>query len=219
VWNQPQVHQGSHDCLAADVQVMGSLLSTSQILPCALQAWLTSLLAPGTAIPDGAVAHISIDGQQLQATWQQKQGTWLVRQQTTQEQATTLPQLSLLDVEQSVIRLTSHCPVVNDMSAACAGTAAGGHPRGMHRVKLVLSASSSAAELVFKGSDCISAPEQHICGSTGSILYCMARGSWGAWLPVEVMGVEELASHSNADGKVSSRDGNDGSSHMALTVG
>jgi hypothetical protein len=184
-----------------------------------LQAWLQSLLAPGTVIPDGAVAHISLEGQQLQATWQQEQGSWVVAQQGAEELSVPPYQLSLLHMEHAVTRLPPGLDSGSKNQSSASAQGGVGISPGVHRVQLLLGLSSSAPELVFKGSDSTSAPVQQPGDSNALMtVYCMARGSWGTWLPVTVVGTETAAPQGSADEATSPMKGDDGSSSIALTV-
>jgi hypothetical protein len=166
-------------------------------VPGCVQAWLQSLLSPGTPIPDRAKAHISLGSCQYQATWVQEQGSWAVLDARTsggQDSAPAAPvdvDLSLLFVNHPVARLP----------LATSGTGS-----TVHRVSLLLqcqhpSSSSSSSSIVFIGSDASSAPPEQPGGSDDDApvtVQCVARGCWGTCLPVAVAGVEEEEAQENA---------------------
>jgi hypothetical protein len=148
------------------------------------QAWLDSLLSPDTAVPDGAVAHISLGSRQLKAEWSQEKGSWVTTQvmdEHTPPAATTPVHLSLLFVDQPVARLPP-APYANNRPS-------------MHRVSILLRRPQSAPPLTFVGSDASSAPPEQPGGSDDDggpvTVQCVARGCWGTCLPVAVAGVEE----------------------------
>jgi hypothetical protein len=153
---------------------------------CASQAWLGSLLAPGTPIPDRAKAHISLGGHQVQATWWEEGSTWIVSEVEREQAAVAPAQLSLLYADRPVARLVPRRP-----AAAMSGDTT---PR-LHRISVLLNKTQlSAASVVFVGSDTSSAPPEQRGGSNGDApvtVQCVARGCWGTCLPVAVAGVEE----------------------------
>jgi hypothetical protein len=143
-----------------------------------LQAWLQSLLSPDTAIPDGAVAYISVGAQHFKATWQQEQGSWVVTQEPPTAAGLPSGGLSLLYVDAPVARLPAQ-------AASSRG------PSLLHRVSLLLQSTYAGRTLSFKGSDQTSAPPEQPAGGDALVISCIARGSWGTCLPVTVAGVEQ----------------------------
>jgi hypothetical protein len=149
-----------------------------------LQAWLDSLLSPGTPIPDGAVAHITLGSRHLRATWDQEQGSWVVVEAVEDLPPATAPlNLSVLFVGNPVAQL----PLV-----------AASNSSNIHRVSLLLEVPQPAASVVFVGSDQVSAPPEQPAGSRQVSVQCVARGCWGTCLPVAVAEVE-VESEGEAD--------------------
>jgi hypothetical protein len=164
------------------------------LLPVVLQAWLQSLLAPGTPIPDGAVAYIQLGGQEMRATWQQDTTTWVVAEVSTSDNHITAAapvSLSLLFVDHPVVRLPSQAGAARKSSSSSTTTTT-----SMHQITLLLKSSRPASAVSFTGSDASSAPPEQPGGSDDDAplaVQCVARGCWGTCLPVAVAGVEEAA--------------------------
>jgi hypothetical protein len=157
-------------------------------VPCCLRApqeCLQSLLAPGTVLRDGAVAHISLGAQQVKATWHQEQRSWVLEQASA---TAGLPSvnLSLLHVDHPVARLPAQAASVRGLSL-------------LHRVSLVLQSTYAGRTLSFEGSDQTSAPPEQPAGSDALVVSCIARGSWGTCLPVTVAALEEEAALQEED--------------------
>jgi hypothetical protein len=155
-------------------------------LPCP-QALLGSLLAPGTAIPDGAVAYVQMGGQEVQAMWQQEASTWVVTKAAGDNHITTTQPVtaSLLFVDHPVARLPPQA--LHGVPGSSSSSSS------MHRVSLLLGLSRPASGLAFTGSDqSSSAPPDQPSSSDGApvSVQCVARGCWGTCLPVVVAGVE-----------------------------
>jgi hypothetical protein len=175
-----------------------------------LQAWLDSLLSPGTSIPDGAVAHISLGGRQLKATWWEDGSTWIVEELDSRQAAAAggVPvDLSVLFVDRPVARLL---PPASKQSAA--GTSAAGNTGSIHRANLLLKMPQQTRSLAFCGSDQVSAPPDQPSSSDGGpvSVQCVARGCWGTCLPVAVAGWEMQEADQEA--------GEDQCSLVAVTV-
>jgi hypothetical protein len=188
VWGATHTTSSGH-CL--DVPDSRHVVITSIIiiiLSQCLQALLGSLLVPGTAIPDGAVAYVQMGGQEVQATWRQGTATWMVTEVAGDNQmAGRSLTASLLFVDHPVVRLP---PQASPASAGSSGSSS------MHRTTLLLRMSHPASALAFLGSDQSSSappdPPSSIDGAPVSV-QCVARGCWGTCLPVAVVGVEEVA--------------------------
>jgi hypothetical protein len=156
------------------------------------QEWLHHLVAAGTSLPDGAVAHINMAGTQYTARWQQEEQHWLVVKSDDSTQARPL-HLSLEYVDRPLVRLHSVTPSDSD-SATTHGSATGsaaadstGHHH--HRMSLLLRAIETSAQavpqLLFLGSNGVDvAPEVPEGGHHPTVIHCVARGCWGTCLPV-----------------------------------
>jgi hypothetical protein len=144
----------------------------------AVEAWLGSLLAPGTQVPDGALAHITLDKACLQGVWRRKQDRWTVQPAPPP----ALPGLlALLYVDSPVARL----PVTSENSSATSSASR------YHRMSLLLKVQHPASSLSFVGSDAsAAAPASNTNDRGTTATQCVARGSWGTCLPVVVAGVE-----------------------------
>jgi hypothetical protein len=165
---------------------------------------LQSLLAPGTVIPDGAVAHVSLGSRQLKAAWQEHEGSWDVTDVVEHHTPSSSVQLSLLFLDLPVARL----PPQHGAEAVPSRSGRA------HRVSLLLRRHQSAPPVTFTGSDASSAPSERASGSDDDApvtVQCVARGCWGTVLPVAVAGVEV-----DADGQDSE---DDITTLTALTVG
>jgi hypothetical protein len=158
---------------------------------CAAQAWLNSLLSPGTVIPDGAVAHISLGSRQYQAIWWEDGSTWIVeevdRRQAAAAAGAVSVDLSVLFVDRPVARLLPPQKTLTTAATAAGSTGS------VHRTSLLLRHTQPGANPDFIGSDQTSAPpDQPSTGDGGPVsVQCVARGCWGTCLPVAVAGREE----------------------------
>jgi hypothetical protein len=173
------------------VGIMGVLkcLHTHHLCCQCLQALLESLLAPGTPIPDGAVAHLSLGSRQYQASWQQQEGRWVVAEAASDRTAAASFDRALQFVHRPVARLQPQSSSAEVHS-------------NVHRVSLLLEISNQSwSSIAFVGSDqSSSAPPEQPGGTDGSpvSVQCVARGCWGTCLPVAVAGVEGTEDGANA---------------------
>jgi hypothetical protein len=146
----------------------------------ALQALLSSLLAPGTPVPDGAGARITLGGTQVEARWQQAQGTWAVVSSGPAASPPCDLNLSLLYADRPVVRLPSisgEQPAANDVS--------------LHRISLMIQADACSGCFTIIGSaGHEAAPSKAGNAATEHVLQCVARGCWGTCLPVTVAAVD-----------------------------
>jgi hypothetical protein len=139
-----------------------------RLLNCCLQHLLASLLAPGTRIPDKASAHILVGDQQVDAHWEQSMRTWQVE---TTASAGGKGKWALLTMDNPLAVLPSS--------------------KRHHRVSLLLRTTGAASFVApDPGSATPALPEGGAPETKGPVIQCVARGPWGAGLPVAVVGWE-----------------------------
>jgi hypothetical protein len=151
--------------------------SVSSLL-CCLQHLLASLLAPSTRIPDRSSAHLIVGSQRLDATWQQGTTSWQV------------------EVAESTGRQGGWTLLFVDRPVAGLPVASGGSGRA-HRLSVLLRTTALSGAVSFSAPDpTVAPPDPHEgadSGAKGAVVQCVARGPWGSYLPVSVVGWEQAA--------------------------